>query len=349
MCRHEHFSTNLQPDYGRLLNSERISQLKDNTIVHVVNKLSGGGKRKDRKKAIQMDQSSTDKSSSEIDTAFAMREAYSKSGRNGWNEDLIQKMMGLDDEAMEDMMKKFKRSIRTSTDCGLESGIDESTLEGLRRLSHERRREARTQLEESLKKQQQAQYEEAAGETRRQEQREEAAEEARRQKQQEEAAEERRRQQQQEQEEETMREAKQQQEQGSDIRVTEEQQHTRRRSEVTNEMQLQMTKEQKQVGFGRDMGTTFGDVYKQDRQYCDWITRQETTNVHMIEFAQFIQQVDENWEDNGRELMMRELEEREHRLRTNKMAKSQEMDEKERQHVNSATGCSHDGTDDHAR
>ena len=38
---------------GKVLNSERISQLKDNTVVHFVNKLSGGGKRKDRKKANQ--------------------------------------------------------------------------------------------------------------------------------------------------------------------------------------------------------------------------------------------------------------------------------------------------------
>ena len=53
--------------------------------------------------------------------------------------------------------------------------------------------------------------------------------------------------------------------------------------------------------------------------------------------------------DYSRELMMRELEEREQRLRTNKMAKPQEMDEKESQHVNSAAGCSHDDTDDHAR
>ena len=85
---------------GRVLNSERISHLKDNTIVHAASKLSGGGKRKDWKKANQVDQSSTDKSSSEIHTAFAVMEADSKSGRNGWNEDLIQKMMGLDDEAM---------------------------------------------------------------------------------------------------------------------------------------------------------------------------------------------------------------------------------------------------------
>ena len=49
---------------GKVLNSE--SQLKDNTIVHVVNKLSGGGKRKDRKKTNQTDQSLTDKSTAEM-------------------------------------------------------------------------------------------------------------------------------------------------------------------------------------------------------------------------------------------------------------------------------------------
>ena len=89
-------------------------------------------------------------------------------------------------------------------------------------------------------------------------------------------------------------------------------------------------------------------MYKQDRQYCEWIARQETTNIHMTGFAQVIQQVDEIWEEYSRE-MMRELEEREQRLRINKTAKSQEINEQEGQHVNSATGCSHDDTDDHAR
>ena len=35
------------------------------------------------------------------------------------------------------------------------------------------------------------------------------------------------------------------------------------------------------------MGKTFGDLHKQHRRYCEWIAQQETTNVHMIEFAQF--------------------------------------------------------------
>ena len=58
------------------------------------------------------------KSSSEVDVAFAVMESGSKSGRNGENENLIQKMMGLDDEAVEDMMEKLKSSIRMSTDGG---------------------------------------------------------------------------------------------------------------------------------------------------------------------------------------------------------------------------------------
>ena len=130
---------------GKIVKSEEIDRLKDNTVVHVVNKMPGGGKRKDRKKMSQTYQSSTDKSSSEVDMAFAIMGADSKSGRNGWNENLIQKMMGLNDEAMEDMMEKLKSSIRMSTDGGPESGLAESALEGLKKLLHERKLEARTQ------------------------------------------------------------------------------------------------------------------------------------------------------------------------------------------------------------
>ena len=181
-------------------------------------------------------------------------------------------MMGLDDEG------KLKSSIRTSTDCGLESWLAESTLEGLRRLFHERKREARIQLEESLEKQQQAQ-------TRRGGRRDKATTatrrggETRRQQQQEEAAEETRRQQQRGREEEAMGEAEQQ---GREIRVTEEQQHTRRRSEVTKEMRRQISQEKSKSASAGTWGKTFGDVHKQDRQYCEWVARQETTNVHMI-------------------------------------------------------------------
>ena len=51
-----------------------------------------------------------------------------------------------------------------------------------------------------------------------------------------------------------------------------------------------------------------------DKGYCEWVCHQETTNVDMIEFGRFVQQVDANWEDHNREMMMQELEERERRL-----------------------------------
>ena len=61
-------------------------------------------------------------------------EADSKSGRNGWNENQIKKMMELDDEAMEDMMEKLKSGIKTPTGAGNEPKITESVLEGLRKI-----------------------------------------------------------------------------------------------------------------------------------------------------------------------------------------------------------------------
>ena len=74
---------------GRIMSPESIDRLRDNAIVHVVKKVPGGGKKKDRRKATQSDQSSTDNSSSEADMVFAFMEKDAKSGRNGWNENLI--------------------------------------------------------------------------------------------------------------------------------------------------------------------------------------------------------------------------------------------------------------------
>ena len=68
-------------------------------------------------------------------------------------------MMGLDDEAMEGMMKQLKSSIRMSIDGGPESGLADSALEGLKKLLHERNRDTRVQHEELAKEQQQAEVE----------------------------------------------------------------------------------------------------------------------------------------------------------------------------------------------
>ena len=71
-----------------------------------------------------------------------------------------------------------------------------------------------------------------------------------------------------------------------------------------------------------------GEVYSEDKEYCEWVCHQEATNVHMIEFGRIIQQVDARWEDHNREVMMKELEEGERRLRANRMAMVQEVGEK---------------------
>ena len=46
-------------------------------------------------------------------------------------------------------------------------------------------------------------------------------------------------------------------------------------------------------------------------ELLDRCTVKETTNLDMIEFGRFVHQVDANWEDHSREMMMQELEERE--------------------------------------
>ena len=132
----------------RIMKPKRIDQLRSNAVVHVVNKMPGGGRKKDRRKTTQADQNSTEKSSSEVDMAFAVMEADSRSGGNGWNENLIQKMMELDHEAIEDIMEKLKNRIKIPMEAGPESGIG-SALEGPRKLVHERKQGANTQQEET--------------------------------------------------------------------------------------------------------------------------------------------------------------------------------------------------------
>ena len=109
------------------MNPEAIGRLRDHAIVYVVNKMPGGGNKKGPRKSNQTDQSATNKSSSEADAIFELMEEGSRTGRRGWNVNVIGKMLELDDEETQDMMRRLRSSIQVS------AGLDpEPTLEGLK-------------------------------------------------------------------------------------------------------------------------------------------------------------------------------------------------------------------------
>ena len=75
------------------------------------------------------------------------------------------------------------------------------------------------------------------------------------------------------------------------------------------EMERQAARSETKVGFGRYKGRTCESIYKEDRSYCEWIRRQDSTNAALIEFREFIQTIEREWENEFGERKRRELEE----------------------------------------
>ena len=94
------------------------------------------------------------------------------------------------------------------------------------------------------------------------------------------------------------------------------------------------------VGFGRYYGKTCEWVYSRDREYCEWVSRQESTNRALLEFQEFVRAAERR--DKRKELEMREktmeenrskkeLEESEKRRREEE--KKAEMEAKEKRAI----------------
>ena len=102
-------------------------------------KMLGGGKKKTPKKAEHSDQSTTEKSSSEVDAAFEMFERCSRTGIGGWSAKMTKAMLGMDDEQTEEMLMRLRSGFQE------EVGNDpEPMIEGIRRFLQERRRRGRS-------------------------------------------------------------------------------------------------------------------------------------------------------------------------------------------------------------
>ena len=158
---------------GKIVDLEVIGQLRDNAIVHVVKKMPGGGKKKGPRKSSQSDRGAHDKSSSEADVIVGLMEKDCRIGRRGWNEGVVGKMLELDDDETQDMMRRLRSSIQVSV------GTDPKlALEGFKRRLHERKQAMKTQQEEATRvtEQQRRRQEVIARESERERQKQDEAE-----------------------------------------------------------------------------------------------------------------------------------------------------------------------------
>ena len=118
---------------GKIMSPEVVDRLRDDAIVHVVNKMPGGGNKKSSK---ENKPDWSERNRQELlrgGCDFEILESDSRTGRRGWHENLIKRVMELEDEDTEDTNRKLKSSIQAP------AGTDpEPALEGLRRLLHER-------------------------------------------------------------------------------------------------------------------------------------------------------------------------------------------------------------------
>ena len=58
------------------------------------------------------------------------------------------------------------------------------------------------------------------------------------------------------------------------------------------------------VGFGQYCGRAREWVYNQDRQHCEWVSRQESSNRALLEFQEFVRVAESR--EKRKELGMRE-------------------------------------------
>ena len=81
------------------------------------------------------------------------------------------------------------------------------------------------------------------------------------------------------------------------------------------------------LGFGRYYGRTYRDVYRNERQYCEWVMTVESQNKGLTKFQKFLQRVEEETRGNLR----KELEEREKRIQSNELNRAAAASSEERE------------------
>ena len=110
---------------GRIMTSETIKHLKNHAIVHIVDTLPGGGKKKGQKK-----QNKGETSSSESDTLADMLFELIQKG-NHQDNNLFQILMQMDEETVQEIMSRMKRAIAVE---GEALGLHSSSFEAVRTM-----------------------------------------------------------------------------------------------------------------------------------------------------------------------------------------------------------------------
>ena len=119
-----------------------------------------------------------------------------------------------------------------------------------------------------------------------------------------------------------------------------ETEHQRRRQEIVKEreqqrqdgaekeMERQTVRPKMRIRFGRYKGRTCESIYKEDRNYCEWASRQESTNPALLSSNNSFDRAEREWENKSRK-KRRALEEREKKLEEKRTATESELEERQ--------------------
>ena len=166
---------------GKLLRRDeklRSCGVTDGCTIQVTSRFRGGGrsknktagekKKKSPKKVEQKDRSTEEKNLPEVDTIAEMLERSFRTGAGGWSAEMLEAMMGMDDEQTERMLKMLRSHVSEELGCD-----PEMVIGGMKKFVQERKRRREVQREEEMA--QQRQHEEAEAAHRQQRQQEEVA------------------------------------------------------------------------------------------------------------------------------------------------------------------------------
>ena len=135
----------------------RSCGVADGCTIQVTSRLRGGGrsknktagekKKKSPKKVEQNDRSTEEKNLTEVDTIAEMLERSSRTGAGGWSAEMLEAMMGMDDEQTERMLKMLRSHVAVELGCD-----PEMVIGGMKKFMQERKRRREVQREEETGK-----------------------------------------------------------------------------------------------------------------------------------------------------------------------------------------------------
>ena len=128
---------------GKIVTPEAIGRLKDHVIVQVVDKLTGGGKKKNQRKSNQTQSDQSGSSSSEADVFYELMEKNFGTGEGGID-NFFQALLKMDDEMIQKMMDKLRHILE------VDKGRDPTpAFEAMKRMVQEHRTATKTQHEKA--------------------------------------------------------------------------------------------------------------------------------------------------------------------------------------------------------